>query len=785
MLKFLSILVGNASEKPDADGVSCNTRTRDSEPGCYVVAGDKANRARKWAEAEQNYVNALDADPNLAPIWVQLGHARKEQGNIQGALEAYSRAIAIDRSQSDFFLQRGRAHKLAGDFAAALIDYETTLALSPDDFDARLELEAIATKRNSPARLEAAAMPVTTSGESAGSLTLGSAQFQQLVQWYGLESGRINREQVERLIVAMFSPDYYRRSKSLSERLSNAELLSRYLAADFAVGLPPGPLFDENYYRRFMGDNTDGPADLIFPPLHHWLIYGVPNRISPSPFYNDANYLTLNPDLATWPGWLFGHFLQHGLTEGRMFHPVLRLGHRTSCIADFSAKPTTKAFLDGLTDSPNHGPCFARMEAFRRSDELAELVAAAAAIDPNVGVLGPAIYSNVAPVHDGSYSDFVAIRALIPRRTYRNILILPFCKLGGADFIAGILASSVGKTSETLILRTDDSEWSRPDWFPEVSTSVDLSRHLSLLPQDLRMRVLYELIREINPEGVYNVNSRLGFETFEHYGARLSLFTSMYAYYFCADRTVDGHEVGYPVDYFANVLPYMRAAIVDNSLLAETLVRRYSLQGDLKSRVHVVYTPAMVDHKGPALVGRQIETHLNNNRRPLLLWGGRFDRQKRFDLAIEIARAMPEVDFYFWGKEVLDQPPDTSSLPANAKIHPPYKTFGDLPVRFSDGWLYTSAWDGLPTVLIECASLGIPVVASDVGGVSELITDETGFLVKEAGNVKAYVKAIEAMLADPAERRRRAENLQKTAQNRHSIAAYREKIEAIQQGGTA
>ncbi len=50
-----------------------------------------------------------------------------------------------------------------------------------------------------------------------------------------------------------------------------------------------------------------------------------------------------------------------------------------------------------------------------------------------------------------------------------------------------------------------------------------------------------------------------------------------------------------------------------------------------------------------------------------------------------------------------------------------------------DVFLFTSIAEGLPNVLIEAQGFGIPVVSTDVGGVSEIVFDgETGKLVDEA-----------------------------------------------------
>jgi cytochrome c-type biogenesis protein CcmH/NrfG len=54
----------------------------------------------------------LDRAPQRAPIWVQLGHARKESGDLPAAEAAYRRSLALAPDTADTHLQLGHVLKL-------------------------------------------------------------------------------------------------------------------------------------------------------------------------------------------------------------------------------------------------------------------------------------------------------------------------------------------------------------------------------------------------------------------------------------------------------------------------------------------------------------------------------------------------------------------------------------------------------------------------------------------------------------------------------------------------
>jgi len=62
-----------------------------------------------------------------------------------------------------------------------------------------------------------------------------------------------------------------------------------------------------------------------------------------------------------------------------------------------------------------------------------------------------------------------------------------------------------------------------------------------------------------------------------------------------------------------------------------------------------------------------------------------------------------------------------------------------------DVFIHLSDSEGLPIALMEAASFGIPLLANDVGGVSEIVTSSTGRLLSSRPNVSEVVDALQPM----------------------------------------
>jgi glycosyltransferase involved in cell wall biosynthesis len=95
-----------------------------------------------------------------------------------------------------------------------------------------------------------------------------------------------------------------------------------------------------------------------------------------------------------------------------------------------------------------------------------------------------------------------------------------------------------------------------------------------------------------------------------------------------------------------------------------------------------------------------------------------------------------------------------------------------------DLFVHPSLDDAFPTVLLEASAAGLPVVASNLGGIPEIVVDATGRLVP-SGDPTALANAIRTTLADRTSMRAMSDAAQKRARELFSVEAWIGRLRAV------
>lgn len=132
---------------------------------------------------------------------------------------------------------------------------------------------------------------------------------------------------------------------------------------------------------------------------------------------------------------------------------------------------------------------------------------------------------------------------------------------------------------------------------------------------------------------------------------------------------------------------------------------------------------------------------------PLVVCPMRITEQKNPLGICDVAEKMPHVQFLIAGDGLMRQDVEKRGLP-NMRILG-YVANGDMPVlmRGADTVFLPSKDEGIPLCFMEAMAMGVPVVATTVGGVGELITPETGWPLPPNSPASQMVIAVEAALS--------------------------------------
>jgi glycosyltransferase involved in cell wall biosynthesis len=162
---------------------------------------------------------------------------------------------------------------------------------------------------------------------------------------------------------------------------------------------------------------------------------------------------------------------------------------------------------------------------------------------------------------------------------------------------------------------------------------------------------------------------------------------------------------------------------------------------------------------------------------PRIISVGRFAFPKDFStLASALARIQPDYRAVLVG-DGPDLPQVRAAL-GRQGLAPRVELLGarrdvhDL-LAASDVFVLSSRSEGFPVSILEAMAAGLPVVASDVGGVAEAVVDgETGLIVP-AGDAAALAGALERLLEDPGLRRRFGERGRERARRLFDVETFR------------
>lgn len=362
------------------------------------------------------------------------------------------------------------------------------------------------------------------------------------------------------------------------------------------------------------------------------------------------------------------------------------------------------------------------------------------------------------------------------------LVMVPWLGVGGADMVSLNYAKALNETDEfrgrTTILGTFDITRTDYSLIPADLNYVHLDSLWLEFPLHVRQRLIAQLLVLLRPRLVVSVNCFHLLDALRAHAEPITETTDVYATLFSFDRIGDGYPTN-PItdDGQRSWLDHIAGLLTDNSMSARLIDDILALP-TAEVPVYVHRQPAAIESR-PSHPPMRGSAEKNNTVR--LLWPHRLDVEKRPDVLPRIARELERrglsATIEVWGSRVLTDGKDTlmADLAATGVVYRGPYAGGLSAIDLSgyDALLLTSQNEGLPLVLVQSMLLGLPVIASRVGGVPDIVHDgETGLLADGPDDVDGYVRAVERIANEPGLRERLVSAGRTFALNNHSWAAF-------------
>jgi len=241
------------------------------------------------------------------------------------------------------------------------------------------------------------------------------------------------------------------------------------------------------------------------------------------------------------------------------------------------------------------------------------------------------------------------------------------------------------------------------------------------------------------------------------------------------------------------LMDYLLSKITSRIVAVSRAVRDFTSQQEAISsdKFIVIYNPVDVKEFAPnSQIRAAIRTASGlDERQKVIVTVGRLVEQKGYPYLLEAAAVLfqtqPDVCFWIVGdgpqKQMLHGEVERLGLAEHVHFLGQRQ---DVPhiLAAADLFVLASAWEGFGIVIPEAMATELPVVATRVGGIPEIITHgEDGILVPSK-DAEALAGGMSLLLEDQNLARRMARKARSTAERRFSVSVIIPQFEALYEG---
>lgn len=353
------------------------------------------------------------------------------------------------------------------------------------------------------------------------------------------------------------------------------------------------------------------------------------------------------------------------------------------------------------------------------------------------------------------------------------VLITPWIRVGGADkvilaYVDALLAINPSANIAIITTMSFKGEWE--DRLPKSVSIINFGRVSEKLSDVEKDMLFSRLIVQLRCRRIHNINSEYAYEWFARHldfvKHHLYVSASIFARAVIPGTKGRGY-FDYADPFGTNISSVLKGIYTDNT----SIVKRHIYSNGFNKDIVKVHYQPVIPPENPQ-PKKPFSKHPDKKH---ILWASRICPAKNPRLLVEIAKKLDGTKYHIDAFGKADEGMKSSIFKGvpNLTYHGAYSSIEEINPSSYDALLYTSVADGLPNVLIEVALYKIPIIASNAGGISDLIKNqETGFLLDELHDPDAYIAAIEQLFGDYEHAERLAQNAYDLVRTRHSMEHF-------------
>ncbi len=318
------------------------------------------------------------------------------------------------------------------------------------------------------------------------------------------------------------------------------------------------------------------------------------------------------------------------------------------------------------------------------------------------------------------------------------VFIAPWVTRGGADLILVNTIKALHRENYKIMLIT--TERGNIQWANKVNDylcgNINIAEYKDKLLDYEVLELLSRFLINLKPKYFIGMHGNIEHKVAMFYNRQISENTHIFVHKFSLPKILHGIRIESPLKFYDTINSNNNVTVITDC--KATIKDHKDIYGYGEDKFRLLTMPI-------PLHSQRIKSYRKEQKK--IFWAGRISSDKLINEIIEIGNKVYDqgIQMYIYGTINKDNHEEYSELLENSQkveYKGPFDSFDEIPVQDYDLMLFASISEGMPNIILEAIGANIFVVASNVGGIGEVIDSTNGSLVNNILNVDEYVSAI-------------------------------------------